>query len=89
MASGYSHVQIKEGATPGLPRIIASWSPKIEIPMIGFAYNRADTGLLMPGVIVTSVYQSIADTIEGILLIATCLSEDEVKDAVVIYFSLK
>lgn len=51
--------------------------------MIGFAYERMAAGQAMPGVILTTNEQSIGDSIEHILMIAECMSADEIRDQVV------
>jgi len=51
--------------------------------MIGFAYQRVKNGEPMPGLIVTSKDQLIGEASEDILLIAECLSEDEIASRVI------
>ena len=50
--------------------------------MIGFAYERLEAGEPMPGVILTNNEQSIGTSIEQILMIAECMSEDEIRNQV-------
>jgi hypothetical protein len=56
--------------------------------MLDFVYKRIAAGQTVPGVIVTSRKQSIGAAIEDILLIAECVSEEEIRDKVVIYLPL-
>jgi predicted nuclease of predicted toxin-antitoxin system len=51
--------------------------------MIGFAYERLGAGDPLPGVILTTNEQSIGGAIEDILIIAECMTEDEIRDRVV------
>ena len=53
--------------------------------MIGFAYRRVAAGEHVPGLIVTSNMQSIGSAIDDILLIAEYMSEEEIKDRIVVY----
>lgn len=50
--------------------------------MIGFAYERLARGEPLPGVILTTNEQSVGTAIEHILMIATCMSEEEIRDQV-------
>jgi hypothetical protein len=50
--------------------------------LIGFAYDRVRAGLPMPGVIEVSKAISIGRAIEDILLIAICVSEQEIDSQV-------
>src|SRR5690348_9460003 len=50
--------------------------------MVGFAYRRAAAGDPVPGVIVTTNEQAIGSAIDDILLIAECMSEDEIRDQI-------
>jgi hypothetical protein len=56
--------------------------------MVGFARQRIAAGQPMPGVIVTSNAQSIGGSIEDILIIAQCATEDEIRDEGVIFLPL-
>lgn len=47
--------------------------------MIGFAYERLASGEPLPGVILTTNEQSIGASIEHILMIAECMSEEEIR----------
>lgn len=51
--------------------------------MIGFANRRVAAGEPLPGLIVASKKQAIGRAIEDILIIAECMSEDEIRDQVV------
>ncbi len=51
--------------------------------MVGFAYQRVAQSETMPGVIATIKEQSIGGAIQDILLIAECLSEEEMRDRVI------
>jgi len=53
--------------------------------MIRHARKRTAAQGLVPGLIVTSYSQSIGSAIENILLIAECLSEDEIRDQFVVF----
>ena len=53
--------------------------------MVGFAYRRLAAGEMVTGLIVTTNEQSIGSTIEDILFIAECMSEEEIGDQVVVY----
>lgn len=51
--------------------------------MIGFAYKRLAAGQPLPGVILTTNDQPIGAAVEHILIIAECMSEDEIRNQVV------
>lgn len=51
--------------------------------MIGFAYERLALGAPLPGVILTTNEQTVGAAIEHVLMIATCMSEDEIRDQVI------
>lgn len=53
--------------------------------MVGFAYQRVAAGEPVVGVIATANDQSIGDAIDDILLIAECMSEEEIKEQVVVF----
>jgi hypothetical protein len=57
--------------------------------MIGFVHERIAGGQPVPGLIVTNRKQSIGAAIDDILLIAECVSEDEIRDRIVIYLPLR
>lgn len=57
--------------------------------MVGFAYERAAEGQPVPGLIATTNEQSIGSAIEDILLIAECMSEEEIRNQVVVYLPLQ
>ena len=52
---------------------------------VGFAYQRAEAGESMPGLIVTSNDQSIGSAIEDILLLAEQMSEEEMRNQIVVF----
>lgn len=56
--------------------------------MVGFARQRAAAGEFMAGLIVTTNRQSIGNAIEDILLVAECISEQEVREQVVVFLPL-
>lgn len=51
--------------------------------MIGFANRRVAAGEPLPGLVVASKKQAIGRAIEDILMVAECMSDDEVCDRVV------
>jgi len=53
--------------------------------MIGFAYDRVTARQSMPGMIVTSNEQAIGSAIDDILLIAEYMTEEEIKNQLIIY----
>src|SRR5262245_3363113 len=53
--------------------------------MTGSAYARLAAGQPLPGVIVTNNDQSIGRAIEDILLIVECMSEEEIRNQVVVF----
>lgn len=57
--------------------------------MVGFAYERVTAGESVPGLIVTTIEQSIGSAIEDILLIAECMPEEEISHQVVVYLPLR
>jgi predicted nuclease of predicted toxin-antitoxin system len=57
--------------------------------MLGFVKARVKAKEPVPGIILTSKTQSFGDAIEQILMIAACVSEDEIRDQVVIYLPLR
>jgi hypothetical protein len=56
--------------------------------MVGYARQRLAAGQPMPGVIVTNNAQSIGESIEHILTIAHCMTEDELRDEGIIFLPL-
>lgn len=50
--------------------------------MIGFAYRRVASGEPLPGLIVASKKQVIGRAIEHLLIIAECMTQDEIRDQV-------
>ena len=57
--------------------------------MIGFAYQRIAAGKAVPGLLVTTNEQSIGSAIDDILLIAECMSEEEIRDQVVVFLPFR
>lgn len=57
--------------------------------MTGHAIQRVLDGLPMPGIIVTADWQSIGSAIDDILLIAVCLSPEEMRDRSSVYLPFK
>jgi hypothetical protein len=57
--------------------------------MVGVACRRVADGQTMPGLIVTTKDQSIGSAIEDVLLIAECMSEEEVRNRVIVYLPLR
>ena len=57
--------------------------------MVGFAYKRLATGEPVPGIIVRTIQQSIGLTIDGILIIAECTIEEEIRDQVVVFLPFR
>ncbi|HEX8199510.1 MAG TPA: DUF5615 family PIN-like protein [Isosphaeraceae bacterium] len=57
--------------------------------MIAFAYQRVATGQSVPGLIVTTNQQPISLAIEDILLIAEHMSEEEMRDQVVVFLPFR
>lgn len=53
--------------------------------MIGYAHQRVSVGKLVPGLIATTNKQSIGAAIDDIWLIAECMSDEEVRNHLVIY----
>lgn len=57
--------------------------------MVGLAYQRVATGDDVPGLIVTTNAQSIGAAIDDILLIAECMSVDEIRNQVVVFLPFR
>jgi hypothetical protein len=57
--------------------------------MVGFANQRAKAGELTPGLIATTNNQPIGSAIEDILLIAECMSEEEIRERVVVFLPFR
>jgi len=57
--------------------------------MVGFAYQRAAAGELVPGVIATTNEQSLGDAIDDIVLLAEYMPEDEIRDQVVVFLPFR
>ena len=56
--------------------------------MVGFAHQRVAADESMPGLIATTNEQALGEAIDDILVIAELMSEDEVREQVVIYLPL-
>lgn len=56
--------------------------------MVGFAYQRVADPKAVSGLIVTTLHQSIGSTIDDILLIAEFMSDEEIRDQVVVFLPL-
>ena len=86
--------RLPEGATD--PQVLA-WSAaenRVLITndrntMVGLAYERRAAGESIPGLIVTTNQQSIGSAIADILLLADCMSEDEMRNQVVVYLPFR
>jgi hypothetical protein len=57
--------------------------------MVGFARARLAAGEAVPGLIVTTNLQAIGPAIEDVLLVAECLSEQEMREQVVVFLPVK
>jgi len=57
--------------------------------MVGCAYRRATAGQPVPGLIVTTNEQAIGEAIDDILIIAELMSEEEIRDQVVVYLPFR
>jgi predicted nuclease of predicted toxin-antitoxin system len=57
--------------------------------MVGFAYQRVEAGEPVPGLIATTNEQSIGSAISDILLIAECMSEDQIRGQVVVFLPFR
>jgi hypothetical protein len=57
--------------------------------MVGIAGRRVARGEFVPGIIVTTNEQAIGSAIDDILLVAECLSEEEMRDQLVIFLPLR
>lgn len=57
--------------------------------MVGFAYQRVASGAGVTGLIVTTNEASIGELIDDILLVAESLSEEEVREQVVVFLPLR
>jgi Domain of unknown function (DUF5615) len=53
--------------------------------MVGFAYQRVAAGESIPGVIATTVEQSVGSAIDDILLIAEFMPEEEIRGQIVVF----
>ena len=56
--------------------------------MVGIARQRVKTGEPMPGLIVTTNKQSIGSAIEDILLVAECLSDEDMRHEAIQFLPL-
>jgi len=57
--------------------------------MLGFAFERVSSRDVLPGLIATTLLQSIGSAIDDILLIAHVMSREEIADRIVIYLPLR
>ncbi len=57
--------------------------------MVGYAYQRVTAGGTVPGVIATTTQQSIGSVIDDILIIAECMTEEEIRDIVVVFLPFR
>ena len=57
--------------------------------MVGFAYQRVAAGEPVPGVIATTHDQAIGPAIDDILLVAECMSAEELRDQVIVFLPLR
>jgi Domain of unknown function (DUF5615) len=57
--------------------------------MVGFAYQREADGEPQPGLIVTTIDQSVGLAIDDILLIAEYMPEEELRDQVVVFLPFR
>jgi hypothetical protein len=53
--------------------------------MVAFAYQRVEAREFVPGLIVTTNEQSVGSAIDDILLIAECMSGDEIRDRLIVW----
>lgn len=57
--------------------------------MIRFAWHRVQGGLPTPGIVATTISQSVGSAIEDLSLIAKCMTEAEIRDRFVIFLPLR
>lgn len=57
--------------------------------MVGFVFQRVASQAPMPGIIFTTNDQSIGEAIDDILLIAECMTEEEIREQVVIFLPFR
>lgn len=57
--------------------------------MVGLAYQRVAAGELVPGLIATTNEQSVGLTIDDISLVAENMSEEEIRDQVVVFLPFR
>ena len=57
--------------------------------MVSAGYERLNAGLSMPGLVVASHDQSIGAAINDILLIASCMTAEEVQNQIVVFLPLR
>ena len=57
--------------------------------MLGLAYQRAAEGASVPGLIATTNEQSIGSAIDDILVVADCMSEQELRDQIIVFLPLQ
>jgi hypothetical protein len=57
--------------------------------IIGFAHQRVATGQPVPGLIVTTNEQAIGRAIDDIVLVAEYMSEEEIRDQIVVFLPFR
>ncbi len=57
--------------------------------MIGFAKKRVAAGEPVPGLIATTIQQSVGSAIEDILLVAEYMPEEEIRGQIVVYLPIR
>ena len=57
--------------------------------MVGFAFQRVKEGESVAGLIVTANEQSTGSAIADILLLTECMSEEDIRDRVVVYLPFR
>jgi len=57
--------------------------------MTGFAFERVAADLHCPGVIIATLTQSIGDTIDDILFTAEVLSEEEMRNRILVFLPVR
>ena len=57
--------------------------------MIQFAYQRVAVGEPVPGLIVTTNEQAIGLAIDDILLVTECMSEEEIREQLIVFLPLR
>jgi hypothetical protein len=57
--------------------------------MVGLARQRAKAGKPIPGLIATTNQQPVGSAIDDILLVAECMSEEEIRERVVVFLPFR